>query len=411
MPRPWWARGQSADYTYDALGRKVTRTADGVTTTFVSDGNEVVAEYDGSALARSYVLGSSVDQPLAMKVGTATYFFARQQNDSIHAAMDVAGNVVERYEYDAYGVRTIKAADGTIRAGSTIGNPYGFTGRYHDSAIGLIDFRARYFSPELGVFLSRDDSYADGPNLYRGYFTPDRRDPTGHFGLSDLNPVNLAGDLAKGAEDLGKDAVGAAKDVVNGVSDAGNAVVGAAVTGATSLYDTSKTVVNAAGDAVVGAANDLGHAVTDAVNAVGDATNAVVGAAKWAGTELATGVEYLGNQIWLGAQYLGTEAWKGTVAFAKGAWRLGGEFVEDVWQSTKALALAYWDLVVTDFVCAWDIIQFYGLLFTGHPLDALKKLTAGVGNLAISAFEAGLVFGSIAGGWANPSADSPPPSG
>jgi hypothetical protein len=58
--------------------------------------------------------------------------------------------------------------------------------------------------------------------------------------------------------------------------------------------------------------------------------------------------------------------------------------------------------VVTDFVSAWDIIQIYKLLFTGHPLDALKKLTAGVGNTAISAFEAGLIFGSVAGGWVNP---------
>lgn len=80
----------------------------------------------------------------------------------------------------------------------------------------------------------------------------------------------------------------------------------------------------------------------------------------------------------------------------------GGEFVDDVWQSAKSLALAYWDVVVASFVCVWDIVQFYGLLFTGHPLDALKKLTAGVGNLVLTYFEAALVFGTVAGGWANP---------
>ncbi|MCM8526652.1 MAG: RHS repeat-associated core domain-containing protein, partial [Lentisphaeraceae bacterium] len=46
-----------------------------------------------------------------------------------------------------------------------------FTGRYLDTETGLWYFRARYFSDELGRFISRDPlGYVDGMSLYGGYF-------------------------------------------------------------------------------------------------------------------------------------------------------------------------------------------------------------------------------------------------
>jgi len=54
---------------------------------------------------------------------------------------------------------------------SVIGNEYGFTGRRYDEKTGLYYFRARYYSPELGRFISRDPlTFVDGMNLYAGYF-------------------------------------------------------------------------------------------------------------------------------------------------------------------------------------------------------------------------------------------------
>lgn len=340
----------AADYTYDALGRRVTRTADSVTTVFVNDSNEVLAEYDNGVLARSYILGESVDQPIAMRVGTTTYYYSRQVNSSIHAVTSDSGTVVERYEYDAYGFRTIRAPDGSVRLSSTIGNSYGFTGRYHDADIGTIYFRARQYSPDLGRFLNRDNRYDDGMSMYRAYFPPDGTDPTGHAWYNPVDDLKAAG---------------------NGLEDAGKAVVSAAGV----------------------AADATGGAIVTAAKAVG-------GAVVYAGKEVGSGAEYLGDEIWNGIHYVGSETKKGLVY--TGLWRLGGEFADDVWQSGKGLALAYWDLMKTYVVCVWDVIQFYKLIFTGHPLDALKKLTAGFGNLAIAAVEDGLVFGTVLGGWHDP---------
>lgn len=63
-----------------------------------------------------------------------------------------------------------------------VGAPFGYTGRQHDLETGLYSYRARYYSPRLGQFLSRDPvGPFDDPNLYM-YVLNDpvnKTDPTG----------------------------------------------------------------------------------------------------------------------------------------------------------------------------------------------------------------------------------------
>ena len=55
-----------------------------------------------------------------------------------------------------------------------------YTGRYNHPEIGLMYFRARYYSPQLGQFISRDPlGYVDGMSQYRAYFVPGNVDPSG----------------------------------------------------------------------------------------------------------------------------------------------------------------------------------------------------------------------------------------
>lgn len=49
--------------TYDPLGR-LTTTAAGATTRLVYDGDDLVAEYNGSTMLRRYIHGSGADEPL-----------------------------------------------------------------------------------------------------------------------------------------------------------------------------------------------------------------------------------------------------------------------------------------------------------------------------------------------------------
>lgn len=96
------------------------------------------------------------------------------------------GAVIERYEYDAYGNPYILDAQYAPRTTSLYGNHYYFTGRRLDELdcgnLKVIHYRARYYDPWIGRFLSYDSScYVDGMNLYEyvGSSPVNRNDPLG----------------------------------------------------------------------------------------------------------------------------------------------------------------------------------------------------------------------------------------
>jgi len=130
---------------------------------------------------RQYVYGSYVDEPLMMKAGGSKYYYASNHLYSVAALTDANGQVVERYKYDAYGRQGILASNGVVSyTPSDYGQFVGFTGRYHDWETGLIYFRARYYSAELGRFIGRDPAGdVDGMGLYGAYFVPNGVDPSG----------------------------------------------------------------------------------------------------------------------------------------------------------------------------------------------------------------------------------------
>jgi RHS repeat-associated protein len=166
-----------ASYTYDALGRRVSRTTGGTTTRYIHSGSQVIEEYEdsgpGFSLARRYVLGPGLDQPILMDDAGATtdgpYYYLRNRQGSVLALTDVDGDVVESYTYSAYGSMRLFDNTGTeiTTSVSLLGNPYGYTGRRFDTEAGLLYYRNRYYSPELGRFLTRDPAgHVDGMNLY-----------------------------------------------------------------------------------------------------------------------------------------------------------------------------------------------------------------------------------------------------
>jgi len=144
-------------YAYDALGRRVSKTVGSLTTVFVNDGLQEIAEYENGTLARSYVFGSYIDEPLLLvAAGVKTYYHANNLY-SVAALTNQAGAVVERMTYDPYGKVTILAANGvTVLAASSVGNPWTFTGRRLDGETGLMYSRARMYDPGLGRFIGRD---------------------------------------------------------------------------------------------------------------------------------------------------------------------------------------------------------------------------------------------------------------
>ena len=151
---------RSVNYTYDASGRRIGKTVDGVAVTYLYDGLHIIAEYDASdRLVRRYIHSATLDQPIAMTgAGGAYYYYHFDAIGSAVLISSPSGTSSERYAYDSYG---------RVSSPSAIGNPFLFTGREYDSESETYGYRARTYSPILGRFLQTDPiGYRDGPNPY-----------------------------------------------------------------------------------------------------------------------------------------------------------------------------------------------------------------------------------------------------
>src|SRR5205807_4508284 len=96
---------------------------------------------------------------------------------------DSLGNILEQYEYDAFGWPYFFDSTAQPLNSSTVGNRILFIGREWLSDLHLYDYRNRMYQPELGRFLQPDPKEfgAGDYNLYR-YCHNDpvnKVDPTG----------------------------------------------------------------------------------------------------------------------------------------------------------------------------------------------------------------------------------------
>jgi RHS repeat-associated protein len=133
----------------------------------------LIEERDGNDnITRQYIYGNGIDEIIRMDVydgGTvSSYYFHTDAIGSVTAITDENGNIVERYTYDIYGMPTFWDASGNVIPASSIGNNILFQGREYSPELNLYYFRARYFDPIMGRFLSVDPmGYKDSMNLYQ----------------------------------------------------------------------------------------------------------------------------------------------------------------------------------------------------------------------------------------------------
>jgi RHS repeat-associated protein len=155
--------GVSAEkFGYDALGRRVLTISGGVTNRHVHDGVHVLADTDATnGVLRVYGYGAGIDQLLTMTVytsGTAkTYYYLTDQLGSVHALADEVGNIVESYRFDAWGkVLGVYGPGNEQLTTSSLGNRFLWQGREYSYKTGLYNFRARWYDPVMGRWLSND---------------------------------------------------------------------------------------------------------------------------------------------------------------------------------------------------------------------------------------------------------------
>lgn len=167
------AASNLVQYSYDVLDRKISRVEGTNVEYYVYAGNQVVADVDASGnLLRTYVWGPGIDNLLAITTYSATetntYYPLTDHLNTVHALVDATGQIIERYEYDAWGkVLGICNSAGDELTESAVGNRYLWQGREYDSTTGLYYFRARWYDPVVGRWLSNDPiGISGGLNQY-----------------------------------------------------------------------------------------------------------------------------------------------------------------------------------------------------------------------------------------------------
>ncbi len=176
-----WNRGRrltgygSNGYTYDSGGIRQSKTVNGITHTYytegstihkeeLSDGNKLIYGYDESGIA-------------SIEYGNTRYYVQKNVQGDVVALVDGNKAVVAKYVYDAWGNHKVLDAAGTENTSDDfIGNinPIRYRGYYYDRETNLYYLINRYYDSETGRFISPDYiGYAlmniadiDGLNLY-----------------------------------------------------------------------------------------------------------------------------------------------------------------------------------------------------------------------------------------------------
>ena len=177
----WNARNQmavlnGASLGYDAFGRR-TRNAAG--TSFVYDGMNPVQELSGTTVTAN-LLAIRLDEYLSRSDASGSFGQLRDALGSTIALTDGSGNITTAYTYDPFGTTSV--------SGPMSANPSQYTGRENDG--NLYYYRARYYNPTLGRFVSED------PIRFS-------RGTTNSYGYAGDNPVQFTDPLGLWTLELG----------------------------------------------------------------------------------------------------------------------------------------------------------------------------------------------------------------
>lgn len=168
------------DFTYDAFGRRLTKTFNEETTHFVWDGDVPLHEWTAPKEETISVINEKGEQELRIPENLTTWVFedgtfllmAKLQNGKAYSVInDHLGTPVEAYDEEGEKMwsRELNIYGQTRNETGTANFiPYLYQGQYLDVETELAYNRFRYYSPELGTYISQDPIGLEGrmPNMY-----------------------------------------------------------------------------------------------------------------------------------------------------------------------------------------------------------------------------------------------------
>jgi len=158
--------------------------SDGDTTRLIEQVNSA-----GSIPAR-FTDTQNADEPLATTSSGTSNYYEQDGLGSVTSLTNSSGSVSQTYTFDSFGNLT--------NSSGSVSNPFQYTGREFDSETGLYYYRARYYDPGTGRFVSSDPlGFMGGVNQYAyvGGNAINKIDPFGLCSI-DIYFTRLAGGAA-----------------------------------------------------------------------------------------------------------------------------------------------------------------------------------------------------------------------
>ena len=144
---------------YDAEGLHHEMEENGKLVTFIYRGDEAIAEESQEDKIRyirtSVLLASDAES------ARTYYHYASDEMSSITHVVGENEEILNHYEYDAWGNLTV--------CEEKVQNRFKFNGQQYDPISQQYYLRARYYNPVIGRFTQEDSYNADGLNLYAYY--------------------------------------------------------------------------------------------------------------------------------------------------------------------------------------------------------------------------------------------------
>lgn len=168
-----------AQYLYDALGRRVAKKANGITTRFYWAGNQLLHEVQvpntgdqKPAGVTDYLFFPGSPTLLALRRDRQTYWAAFGHRYEVQCLTASDGKVVWKARYDAFG-------RGHIEKGKDIFQPFRLAGQYFDSESGLHYTQDRYYNPSLGRYLGMAPLFSE--SVHDNFYVYCKGDPINHI--------------------------------------------------------------------------------------------------------------------------------------------------------------------------------------------------------------------------------------
>lgn len=167
-------------YSYDPNGLRLSKTDGNRTEKYVYDGDSLcsmkVDDKNGSNTVFFHY--DEANALVGFSVNGKDYFYDRDILGNINAVIDSAGTKLVSYSYGDFGEVTEAVADSDEARLVAKVNPFKFKGYFFDNETGFYYLKSRYYSPELGRFISADGEIGQvGDTMVMNLFAYCRNNP------------------------------------------------------------------------------------------------------------------------------------------------------------------------------------------------------------------------------------------